>query len=106
MKLKPCPLCQNETFGVEHKSVFIELTLEMGDLVAIHCYNCLASITRPTKEKAIEAWNTRPLEDQLKTHAVEVLAGMLAEADSLSYGYSDKEEAYFPEARALLGWEE
>ena len=61
-ELKPCPFCGNETFGVEHKNVFIELTLEMGDVVAIHCYNCLASITRPTKEKAIEAWNNRPFE--------------------------------------------
>jgi len=104
MKLKPCLKCgSGELYQREQISDNVAFK---SPIFVVECATCRCIVYAYTVEKAIEAWNTRPLEDQLKAHAVEVLAGMLAEADSLSYGYSDKEEAYLPEARALLGWEE
>jgi Lar family restriction alleviation protein len=57
-KLKPCPFC-----GMEQ---YVELLLEDGHFMVqcINCQICGPSYMRETA--AVDAWNTRPIEDQLK----------------------------------------
>ena len=95
MKLKLCPFCGDEPEKLE----FIE---------SVHCLNRGCGSIGPNDNK--EAWNHRPLEDQLKAHAVEVLAKQLNDKENMDTWYNQElrgdTERFRAEARALLGWEE
>lgn len=100
-ELKPCPneFCRSTSIGVS--GLWHSIKKHYSKVDRISCNKCGASLEfrYVTMEEAIEAWNTRPGEDSLKAHAIEVLA------DQLWDNKNTLDEAR-AEARALLGWEE
>jgi hypothetical protein len=103
MKLKPCPKCgSGELYQREQTSDNVAF---ISPIFVVECATCRCIVYGYTVEKAIEAWNHRPLEDALKAHAVEVLAKELR-LSAEDVGYVEDESFYIKEARALLGWEE
>ncbi len=61
-ELKPCPWCNGEAYAFP----VLDRNGE-HDGFSVLCFGCDASIeTYASKEKAIFAWNTRPIEDALR----------------------------------------
>lgn len=121
-ELKPCFKCGDLNLSIDLFDS--EVRCECGLTVRFYEFYDLYSKFNDgeQKKRIIEAWNTRPLEDSLKAHAVEVLAEEIAK--NKFDVYDDKIEWRYPyglktaymlekerdecikEARALLGWEE
>ena len=124
MKLKPCPnpFCEDSIPTITKVGEFDEY------IFSVECEFC-GTYTGQflSEEGAIEFWNHRPLEDQLKAHAVEVVAIRLgyihefAVRTNVPSSIEDFKESWDlcnnqawqdfrmemrAEARALLGWEE
>ncbi|MCD8372023.1 MAG: Lar family restriction alleviation protein [Clostridia bacterium] len=69
-KLKPCPFCGGKAFVLEHGkedlfdgwfTIGCSGRFENGEFT--HCQMKVATLARPTKEQAIEVWNTRKGEE-------------------------------------------
>ena len=56
IELKPCPFCGGKAKCIEYYGLF--------HVICCDCY--IAGRDRPSIDGAIEAWNTRPIEDALK----------------------------------------
>ena len=56
--LKPCPFCGSRDFIIS----------EWKDFVSIKCGQCEAKVGALDEKTAIEYWNTRPVEDELKKY--------------------------------------
>ena len=57
-ELEPCPFCGSRDFVVS----------ERKDFVSIKCGQCKAKIGALDEKTAVEYWNTRPVEDELKKY--------------------------------------
>ena len=103
-KLKACPFCGDvEDLQINDDS-------DKEGTMYVWCYAC--NVSGPSAVMPKDVWNHRPLEDQLKAHAVEVLAKALQNRyiSMISLGCKTEKdlsmETMRAEARALLGWEE
>jgi len=65
-ELKPCPFCG--------KGIEVSRGLHDSDLCLFVCRACKLDFGGWHYPLIIKKWNTRPLEDAFKAHAVEVLA--------------------------------
>lgn len=109
--LKPCYFCNSTSHVMVHDEELSE-----GYISHVECYNCqYRTPGYSNRDDAIEMHNKfASNEDQLKAHAIEVLAKMCwkyeHEDEDEVLGYDSQEEwykdQYRDEARALLGWEE
>lgn len=120
-KLKACPFCGDvEDLQINDDS-------DKEGTMYVWCYAC--NVSGPSAVMPEDVWNNRPLEDQLKAHAVEVLAkniGFLRYCKGNLWIYGDKvtleeflsdwvnydeddwgefKNDMRSEARALLGWD-
>lgn len=81
-ELKPCPFCE--------KTSALDSDKNTSETFSVKCFYCGGEISSfATKELAIEAWNTRPLEDELnkQIEGQKKLIGQLGEALSIIDGY-------------------
>lgn len=109
-KLKACPFCGDvEDLQINDDS-------DKEGTMYVWCYAC--NVSGPSAVMPKDVWNHRPIEDALKSHAVEVLAKevsrkALAQDGIYVIGFKEYWEKHpewretcRAEARALLGWEE
>jgi Lar family restriction alleviation protein len=80
-KLKPCPFCGCTELDVWRYGTlenWEKTPVERSPLFAVTCTRCrTGSIGRQfTADKAIESWNTRPIEDELEAYADKLAAGL------------------------------
>lgn len=102
-ELKPCPWC-----GGKEPEIYIAYELESTKtkLYNIQCCenNCITSYNLDTEEAVQKAWNTRPIEDELRARVKELEAKLLNEITINHDLKTEKEdlEAWQKEAVPLL----
>ena len=93
-KLKACPFCGDvEDLQINDDS-------DKEGTMYVWCYAC--NVSGPSAVMPKDVWNHRPIEDSLKSHAVEVLFKYI----SRHHQMTEEKETCRADARALLGWEE
>lgn len=67
-ELKPCPFCGSVLHKPKRHNDTVTITSQQ-----INCQWCgVKSVWFPTDKKAIDAWNTRPIEDALQARIAEL----------------------------------
>lgn len=85
-ELKPCPFCKDGTPNITHR--FIGITIRCSCGAHSEYFN--------TEEEAINAWNTRPIEDALRQEN-EQLKAFIEDITTLN------DEVFAHAAKKLLG---
>lgn len=67
LDLKPCPFCGEEAEVEE--TIFGDVAVFSVGCLTEDCFGYQSFVTFPLMKAAVEAWNTRPIEDDLEEKA-------------------------------------
>ena len=96
-KLKPCPFCQNKNIAIGSDGNGGQY-IDCGRKHIVHFINC-------TKEEAINLWNTRPEEDQLKAEneaLIRYIEGLTAWLKAMEDAYEEIFKKHIPEKIVVI----